>query len=315
MTVLLIGGTGLLGGAVAEQLAARGEPVRALVREGKRVARLRELGFELAVGDLRDRRALDRVLRDVRAVVTTAQGDPLRRKKPMRQIDGAANQLLITTARQMHVEHFVFVSALKADQGAASVPQLGYKHAAERALRSSGMGYTIIQPSSFQETFGDGFAPFKRIIERTGIGMMIGSGRSRQSFVAISDVARAAVLALDHPAARDAIVPVGGPDDLSYRDAYARIAQVTGRRIRVVPIPPPLLLIGGLLAAPLLPELRGFFALFAFFDRAGYTCVTPDWLLKALGERRSFDDGVRAMYNLPPLSFVNHQIRTSEDVD
>ena len=77
MTVLLIGGTGLLGGAVAEELAARGEPVRALVRDGKRVARLRELGFELAVGDLRDRRTLDRVLRDVRAVVTTAQGDPL----------------------------------------------------------------------------------------------------------------------------------------------------------------------------------------------------------------------------------------------
>ncbi len=32
MTVLLIGGTGLLGGAIAVELAARGEPVRALVR-------------------------------------------------------------------------------------------------------------------------------------------------------------------------------------------------------------------------------------------------------------------------------------------
>jgi uncharacterized protein YbjT (DUF2867 family) len=235
-------------------------------------------------------------------VVTTAQGDPLSRKKPMRQIDGAANQQLIATARRMHVEHFVFVSALKADQGAASVPQLDYKYAAEQALQSSGMGYTIIRPSSFQETFGDGFAPFKRIIESTGIGMTIGSGRGRQSFVAISDVAHAAVLALDHPEARDEIVPVGGPEDLSYRDAYARIARVTGRRVTIVAIPRPLLAIGGLLAAPLLPELRGFFDFFAFFDRVGYTCVTPDWLLNALGERRSFDDGVRAMYNIPPGS-------------
>jgi uncharacterized protein YbjT (DUF2867 family) len=304
MTVLLIGGTGLLGGAVAEELAARGEPVRALVREGKRVARLRELGFELVIGDLRDRRTLDRVLRDVRAVVTTAQGDPLSRKKPMRQIDGDATQLLIATARRMHVEHFVFVSALKADQGAASVPQLAYKHAAEQALVSSGMGYTIIRPSSFQETFGDGFAPFKRIIERTGIGMTLGSGRGRQSFVAIGDVARAAVLALDHPAARDAIVPIGGPEDLSYRDAYARIAQVTGRRVTTIAIPRPLLAVGGVLAAPLLPELRGFFAFFTFFDRAGYTCVTPDWLIHALGERRSFDAGVRAMYNIPPSNLI-----------
>ncbi len=304
MTVLLIGGTGLLGGAVAEHLAARGEPVRALVRDGKRVARLRALGFELVVGDLRDRRTLERVLRDVRAVVTTAQGDPLSRKKPMRQIDGTANQLLIATARRMHVEHFVFVSALKADQGAASVPQLNYKYVAEQALQSSGMSYTIIRPSSFQETFGDGFAPFKRIIERSGIGMTIGSGRGLQSFVAIDDVARAAVLALDHPEARDEIVPVGGPEDLSYRDAYARIAGVTGQRVTIIAIPRPLLAIGGLLAAPLLPELRGFFAFFAFFDRAGYTCVTPDWLLNALGERRSFDDGVRAMYNIPPSNLI-----------
>jgi uncharacterized protein YbjT (DUF2867 family) len=304
MTVLLIGGTGLLGGAVAEQLAARGEPVRALVRQGKRVARLRELGIELEVGDLRDKRTLERVLRDVRAVVTTAQGDPLRRKKPMREIDGMANQLLIATARRMQIEHFVFVSALKADEGAASVPQLGYKYAAEQALQSSGMDYTIIRPSSFQETFGDGFAPFKRILERTGIGMTMGSGRGRQSFVAIADVARAIALALDLPQARNAIVPVGGPEDLSYRDAYARIARVTGRRVMIVGIPQLFLTIGGLLAAPLLPELRGFFAFFAFFDRAGYTCVTPPWLLDVLGERRSFDDGVRAMYNIPPSNLI-----------
>jgi uncharacterized protein YbjT (DUF2867 family) len=296
MTVLLIGGTGLLGGAVAEELARRGEPVRALVRSGRRVARLRELGVEFEVGDMRDPRALQRALRDVRAVVTTAQGDPLSRKKPMRQIDGAATQQLIATARQLHVQHFVLVSALKADEGAASVPQLAYKHAAEQALRASGMSYSIIRPSSFQETFGDGFAPFKRIIERAGVGMTLGSGRGQHSFVAIDDVARAVALALDRPEARDQSVPVGGPEDLSYRDAYERIGQVTGRRIRIVPIPRLLLGTGGLLAAPLLPELRGFFAFFAFFDRAGYTCTTPDWLVQALGQRRSFDEGVREMY-------------------
>jgi uncharacterized protein YbjT (DUF2867 family) len=296
MTVLLIGGTGLLGGAVAAELAARGEPVRALVRSGKRVARLRAQGFELEVGDMRDPRALRRALRDVRAVVTTAQGDPLNRKKPMRQIDGAGNQLLIAIARQLHVQHVVFVSALKADEGAASVPQLAYKYAAEQALKTSGMGYTIIRPSSFQETFGDGFAPFKRIVERAGIGVTLGSGRGAHSFVAIGDVARAAALALDHPAARDQIVPIGGPEDLNYRGAYARIAQVSGRRIRIVAIPRPLLAIGGLLAAPLLPELRGFFAFFSFFDRFGYTCVTPEWLVQVLGHRRTFDEGVREMY-------------------
>ena len=43
MTVLLVGGTGMLGGAIAAELAGRGEPARALVRTGKGTTRLREL--------------------------------------------------------------------------------------------------------------------------------------------------------------------------------------------------------------------------------------------------------------------------------
>jgi uncharacterized protein YbjT (DUF2867 family) len=296
MTVLLVGGTGLLGGTIAEELAARGEPVRALVRSGKRARQLRALGIELEIGDMRDARALRRALRGVRGVVTTAQGDPLSRRTPMRQVDDRGNHLLIAAARDAGVQHFVFVSALKADEGASRVPQLAYKHAAEQALQSSGMEYTIVRPSSFQETFGDGFAPFKRIVERSGVGMTLGSGRGQHSFVAIADVARAVALMLDRPEAGNQIVPVGGPEDLSYREAYRRIALVTGRRIMIVPIPRPLLWTGGLLATPILPELRGFFAFFAFFDRAGYTCATPAWLVEALGRRRTFDEGVRAMY-------------------
>jgi uncharacterized protein YbjT (DUF2867 family) len=298
MTVLLIGGTGLLGGAIAEQLAARDEPVRALVRSGKRTARLRELGVELVAGDMNDPRALRRALRDARAVVTTAQGDPISRQTPVWRVDGQANRLLIEMARDLGVQHFVFVSALKADEGAPYVPQLAYKHAAEQALQASGMAYTILRPSSFQETFGDGFAPFKKLIDRVGVGLTLGSGRGEHSFVAVGDVARAAALVLDRPEARDQIVPVGGPEQLSYREAYRRIAAVTGRRVTVVPIPRPLLALAGLLAWPALPELRGFFKLFAFCDRFGYACDTPGWLVGALGNRRTFDAGAREMYGI-----------------
>jgi uncharacterized protein YbjT (DUF2867 family) len=299
MTVLLVGGTGFLGRAIAGELATRGEPVRALVRSGKRAVHLRALGIDLEVGDLLDPRSLRRALHDVRAVVTTAQGNPLSRRTPIARVDGQGNRNLIAAAREAGVRHFVFVSALKADQGAASVPQLAYKYAAEELLRSSGMPYTILRPSSFQETFGDGFAPFKWFIDHFGIGLTLGSGRERHSFVAIADVARAAALALDRSEAFNQCVPIGGPEDLSYREAYRRIAQITGRRIAIVPIPSPLLRLGGLLAAPVLPELRGFFALFAFFERVGYTCTTPTWLIDALGRRRTFDEGVRAMYAPP----------------
>lgn len=298
MTVLLVGGTGLLGGATAEELTARDEPVRALVRSGVRAGRLRRLGVELEVGDLLDMRSLRRALRGVRAVVTSAQGDPLSRRTTVARVDGQGNRNLIAAAREAEIEHFVFVSALKADEGSACVPQLSYKYAAEQMLCDSGMPYTILRPSSFQETFGDGFAPFKRFVELAHVGMIMGNGRGKHSFVAIGDVARAAAIALDRAEARDRLLTLGGPEDLDYHDAYHRIARITGRRVVVAPIPRPALSAAGLLAAPILPELRGFFALFAFFDRAGYTCATPGWLVDALGWRRTFDEGVREMYGL-----------------
>src|SRR5882762_10185311 len=51
---VVTGATGLLGSHVAEQLVARGERVRALVRPGSDVAFLKQLGVELVHGDLHD---------------------------------------------------------------------------------------------------------------------------------------------------------------------------------------------------------------------------------------------------------------------
>ena len=50
--VLVTGATGLLGSHIVEQLVARGERVRALVRRSSEVGFLRQLGVELATVDL-----------------------------------------------------------------------------------------------------------------------------------------------------------------------------------------------------------------------------------------------------------------------
>lgn len=297
MTVLLVGGTGVLGRAIAEELAHRSEPLRALVRSGRRTADLRRSGFELYVGDMCDRRACVRAAEGARAIISTAQGSPFKRRNSITRVDGYGNQTLISAAVEAGVEHFIFISALKADEGAERVAQLRYKYDAERSLQASGMRYTIVRPSSFQETFADAFAPFKRLIDRAGVGLVLGSGASRHSFVAVRDVARLAVGSLDHPSAHNSIVPIGGPDDLSYREAYARIAQITGRRVSVVTFPLPLLRMGGLIARPLLPDLHSFFDLFALFDRLGYTCTTPGWAIDVLGQQRTFDEAIGTFFS------------------
>src|SRR5438132_11986401 len=55
---VITGATGLLGSHVAEQLVARGERVRTLVRRDSNIAFLQQLGVELAWGDLQDPNSL-----------------------------------------------------------------------------------------------------------------------------------------------------------------------------------------------------------------------------------------------------------------
>src|SRR5262245_15906789 len=56
------GATGLLGSHIAEQLARRGERVRALVRPSSDPSFLRSLGAELVIGDMQDRESLLRLV-------------------------------------------------------------------------------------------------------------------------------------------------------------------------------------------------------------------------------------------------------------
>ncbi len=65
MTVLVTGATGFLGRYVVEQLVARGEQVRALVR--RPACELQQLGVEIALGDLRER---DKVIEACRGITT-----------------------------------------------------------------------------------------------------------------------------------------------------------------------------------------------------------------------------------------------------
>jgi nucleoside-diphosphate-sugar epimerase len=66
--VLVTGATGFTGGHLARFLAARGESVRALVRDAARAGHLRGAGVELVVGDVRDRPRVDAAVRAVDVV-------------------------------------------------------------------------------------------------------------------------------------------------------------------------------------------------------------------------------------------------------
>ena len=115
---LVTGATGFLGWHVANRLLARGERVRALVRDTSRV---RELDGEVVVGDLRDSQSLERAVAGCAVVYHVAADYRLWAKDPAElyrsNVEGTRN--LLTAARDAGVERVVYTSTV----GCIGMPQ------------------------------------------------------------------------------------------------------------------------------------------------------------------------------------------------
>lgn len=232
---LIVGATGTLGGEICRLLAERGKPVRALVRETsnpERVGRLRDLGAVLVTGDLKDRSSLeaacrgaDRVVSTASSIIPRANGDSIESVDRQGQLD------LIDAAAGAGVRQFVLVSFPNVD---IDFPLQAAKRAVEDRLRRSGMTYTILQPTCFSEVW---LSPIMGFDAANGTARIYGDGRNKISWISYQDVARFAVAALDHSRAANAIVKLGGPEDLSPLEVVRLAEQVFGKPFLVQHVP------------------------------------------------------------------------------
>src|SRR4029450_10178472 len=105
--VLVVGGTGMLGGQVVAELLSRGERVRALVRATSGATRLDQAGAEIARGDMMDPASLLKAMDSADAVISTAAGYTRHSKGDTAQIDTIGNRNLADAASQTGVRRFV----------------------------------------------------------------------------------------------------------------------------------------------------------------------------------------------------------------
>ena len=233
---LLCGGTGLLGGRVAERLAGRGVPLRLLVRPDG-TAPDGALAAETVPGDLRDPASLARAVAGVDTVVTTVtamaralSGAPM----GVREVDGLGTLALVEAAERAGVERFVFVSyAGLSDAAARAHPIAAAKRAVERRLAASPMREVVVRPDCFQELW---LGPLTGFDWEHGRVVVLGQGRARARYVAIDDVAEA-VARLAGAGDAPAMVEFGGPEAVSRREAVDIFARATGRPIRRIHVP------------------------------------------------------------------------------
>lgn len=236
--ILVVGATGVLGSEICRLLCESGEEVRALVRHGSpREARLRHLGVSVVNGDMASRVALEEACAGARVVISTATAMGSTEKgNSLRVVDRDGQLLLVNTARSAGVEHFIHIS-ISPNLGGNS-PLVRYKREVEQAVRSSGMRWTILQPSVFMDIWLSGLLGWDFSKAQA---MIFGSGVGRISYIAVSDVARYAVLAAHDARLWNREIPLGGPADVSPNDVVKVFEDVSSRKYKVRKAPAPLL--------------------------------------------------------------------------
>ena len=232
MVVLVAGATGGLGTEVVRLLCDQRHTVRALVRSSsapEKVSRLREMGATTIQGDLKDPasltsacRGVDAVISTVSAIITAQQGDSFA------ATDRAGTMNLIDAAVAEGARHFVFVSF-----DTSVVPECPLRSAkedAEEYLTRSGMTYSILHPTLFMDVW---LGPMLFADPTTGVANVYGPGNDKLRYVASANVAQLAVQCLTAPAARNAIIPFGGLEELSQRDAVGIFEEVYAKPFAV----------------------------------------------------------------------------------
>ena len=206
--ILVAGSTGSLGGQITRGLLERERPIRILVRPGSGYQPLVDAGAVPVIGDLKDRRSLDLACRGIDTVITTAISLGRGGADTIETVDLAGNRNLVTAAAEAGVRHFVFTSLLGAAPDSPN-PFIAAKATTENVVASAGMAWTILAPNAFMDVWLAAVVAGPALAG--GEVVYVGSGARRHSFVHSRDVATFALAALDHPAAFNRYLPIGGP--------------------------------------------------------------------------------------------------------
>lgn len=267
--VLVVGGTGLLGGKVVAALQGKSKPVRALVRPGSDASGLQDAGVEVVRGDMMDPESLLRAMDGADAVITSAAGYTRHSKGDTAAIDITGNANLAEAAAQAGIRRFVLTSILTCDQ-TPGVPHFWHKRLAEDRLEDLQVPFVALRPGAFLDQVarvgGDPFA--KRRLT------WFGSDQVPLTFVLTSDLAGYLASAVDAEVAPGTRIDIGWDRPVSMHQIADISGRLLGERIRVRSVPAGLLRGAGQVLGSAVPLARDMSAMIDWFQTGKYVADT-----------------------------------------
>ena len=202
---LVLGGTGKTGRRIAERLSAKGHDVR--------------IGSRSAVPsfDWDNEKSWDACLEGVTSAYITYAPDLA--------MPGATDaiQAFVDLAKRRGVKRLVLLSGRGEEEA----------QACERIIKDSGLEWTIVRASWFNQNFSEG-----AFIDMVLNGVItLPAGDQVEPFVDVDDIADVAVAAFTEDHHNGQIYEVTGPRLMTIADVAADLSKATGREIAYVDVP------------------------------------------------------------------------------
>jgi uncharacterized protein YbjT (DUF2867 family) len=210
------GATGNAGSAVVRALVAAGQPVRALVREGREESLAN--GAAAIVGDLNRPDTFTDALQGVAGMFLLSGYDRM--------------EELLAAARRAGVERVVLLSSSAAPAGDSSNAIARYHIESERFVRESGLAWTFLQPNTFMSNV------FRWLPQLThGDLVRLPFADVAVAMIDPDDLAAVVAAALTEEAHEGRAYRLSGPESLRPAEQVGIVAGALGRDVRFEPQP------------------------------------------------------------------------------
>jgi uncharacterized protein YbjT (DUF2867 family) len=236
--ILVTGATGTVGQTLVPKLLERGDEVRVLVRDPRKLGRLR-VEVRIALGnltELADPRVVRQALRGVDTVIHLAAAIRDQPRARVEELNGLATARLLRAAETAGVDRFVFFSAI----GATEFQRTRFfraKALAERTVLSSELEATVFAPSIVYDRHDPWMTTMRRLTLLPVIPIS-GEGEGAYQPIWAEDVARCVIADLGHGGGGGSRrLELAGPETLTYDQIARLIARSAGRDRPLVHVP------------------------------------------------------------------------------
>ena len=238
--ILVLGGTGFVGGYVCSRLAKAGHQITLLTRDKQRARSSQLLPHtQLVELDIYQQPALTRVMRG-HDVVINLVGILNERGFSGKGFQRAHVQLpdiIMAAMHELGLKRYIHMSALRAGEGNSHYQRT--RGEAEQHVRNSGLDWTIMQPSVI---FGRGDSFINRFAGLLKISpvLPLACAGSRFQPVWVVDVAQTFVAAVERDETIGQSYELGGPDIFTLRQIVELVRDLLGVKRLIIGLPKPL---------------------------------------------------------------------------